>query len=84
MLLDSSMANTDSELIDQQVIESGGYQSPFPYELKYDPGIIQSGHKYIVVAEISAKKRLWFTTDIDYPVILNGISNVDLVLKSAR
>ena len=53
-------------------IVSGGRQVPFPFELLYDVGQIDSRYTYAVQSRITVDGDLQFVTTTRFPVITNG------------
>jgi putative lipoprotein len=79
-LLDVSRMDVAATLIAEQTIvpEHG---VPIPFELEYDPDVIDARLVYAVRATISSGDNLLFVTDTHYPVLTRGHGNeVDLVL----
>jgi putative lipoprotein len=75
---DTSLADAPAEVIGEQIIESPG-QVPIPYEVCYDPSMIQENHSYSMSARItdSAGNLLWIN-DTVIPVITRGNSTEDV------
>ncbi len=82
-LVDISRKDAPAIVLAQQVINTGGKQAPFAFELAYDLASIDARFTYAVQARITgADGRLIFVSDTVYPVITRGNPNrVDLVLK---
>lgn len=79
-LLDVSIADASARLIAEQTIKPQ-HQVPIPFELTYDPAVIDERFTYAVRATIRERGRLMFTTDRSYRVLTRGSPNhVDLVL----
>ncbi len=79
-LLDVSVADASAKLIAEQTIKPQ-HQVPIPFELIYDPAVIDERFTYAVRATIRERGRLMFTTDRSYRVLTRGSpSHVDLVL----
>lgn len=81
-LVDVSRADAPAVVLGEQVMEAGGRQVPFAFEIRYAPTSIEAGHSYAVQARIEDGGRLRFINDQRYPVITRGApTHVDLVLK---
>ncbi len=79
-LLDLSIADASAKLIAEQTIKPQ-HQVPIPFELIYDPAVIDERYTYAVRATIRERGLLMFTTDRSYRVLTRGSPNhVDLVL----
>ena len=79
-LLDVSVADASAKLIAEQTIKPQ-HQVPIPFELTYDPAVIDERYTYAVRATIRERGQLMFTTDRSYRVLTRGYPNhVDLVL----
>lgn len=79
-LLDVSIADASAKLIAEQTIKPK-HQVPIPFELTYDPAVIDQRFTYAVRATIRERGRLMFTTDRSYRVMTRGHPNhVGLVL----
>ena len=79
-LLDVSIADASAKLIAEQTIKPQ-HQVPIPFELTYDPAVIDERYTYAVRATIRERGQLMFTTDRSYRVLTRGSpSHVDLVL----
>jgi putative lipoprotein len=81
-LVDVSRADAPASLLGEQVIEAGGRQVPFRFEIPYDPASIDERMSYAVQARIEAGGRLIFISDQHHPVITRGApTTVDLLLR---
>lgn len=81
-LVDVSRADAPADVLGKQVVEAGGRQVPFAFEIAYDPATVVSNHSYAVQARIEEGGQLRFINDQHYPVITRGAPReVDLVLK---
>ncbi len=79
-LLDVSIADASAKLIAEQTIRPQ-HQVPIPFELIYDPAVIDERFTYAVRATIRERGQLMFTTDRSYRVLTRGSpKHVDLVL----
>ena len=79
-LLDVSIADASAKVIAEQTIKPE-HQVPIPFELTYDPVVIDERFTYAVRATIRERGQLMFTTDRSYRVLTRGHPNhVDLVL----
>jgi uncharacterized lipoprotein YbaY/heat shock protein HslJ len=77
---DTSLADAPAEVIGEQIIESPG-QVPIPYEVCYDPNLIQDNHTYTMSARISdGEGNLMWINDTAIPVIINGNPTEDVVI----
>jgi putative lipoprotein len=55
---------------------------PIRFMIPYDAAKIDSSHSYSVRAVIRVEGRLWFTSDIAYPVLTSGAGDtVDILLR---
>jgi putative lipoprotein len=82
-LEDVTPANPSAQLIGEQDIVTSGRQVPIPFEIRYDPRLIDPSHSYAVSVRIEqGGERLLFVTDKPVPVITNGNpSTVGIVVK---
>ena len=79
-LLDVSLQDVLAKTIAEQTIEVT-HQVPIPFELVYDPALIEERMTYAVRATIYHGEKMMFTTDRMYGVLTRGKGNhVDLVL----
>ena len=77
-LQDISRADAPAVVLGRSRLDPAG-QPPFRFEIAFDDGALQSGHRYTVRATIKHQERLLFTTDRIYPV-LDG-RNVPLQMR---
>ena len=69
---DTSLADAPAEVIGEQIIENPG-QVPIPYEVCYDPSVIQENHSYSMSARITdGGGNLMWINDTNIPVITQG------------
>lgn len=81
-LVDVSRADAPAVVIGEQVLQAGGKQVPFAFEIAFDPSKIEASHSYAVQARIEEGGQLRFINDQRYPVITRGAPmEVDLVLR---
>jgi putative lipoprotein len=59
-------------------------QVPLPFELFFDPGLIQSSHTYGARATISVDGVLWFQTEQPVAVLTNGAPTVGVEILVKR
>lgn len=80
---DVSRADSPAKVIGSTEIKPAGRQVPIPFEFSLmDPKAIEAGHRYTLRARIeSADGTLMFINDTSYPVITNGVTHADMVLK---
>lgn len=80
-LEDVSRADAPAVVIGQTTVQPAG-QVPIRFAVSYDPARIQSGHRYHVRASILVGDKLWFVTDMAYPVLNEQETrHVDILLK---
>jgi putative lipoprotein len=80
-LSDVSRQDAAAIPVAQTTLTPAGRQVPLPFELRYDPAMIDSTHTYAVRATIESGGRLIFTTTRANAVITRGRpTHVDLVL----
>jgi putative lipoprotein len=80
---DVSLADAPAEVVGEQVIQPSGKQVPIPYEVKYNPDVIQENHSYSMSVRIEGQDgKLLFISDTHTPVITRGnpTKNVEVVL----
>jgi putative lipoprotein len=82
-LLDVSRVDAPAIIIGEQAIKTDGRQVPLPFEIRYDPTVIQPQNTYAVRAWLEdADGKMRFTTDQRHAVITRGApQHVDLVMK---
>lgn len=84
-LQDVSRADAPAKTIAQQKITLGDRQVPVPFELKFDPAIIDAKHTYAVSARIVVDDKLMFISDKSYPVLTrDSPSHAEMILKAAE
>ncbi len=71
-LVDVSRADAAAITLASEQIVSGGRQVPFPFELLYDAGQIDSRYTYAVQSRITVDGKLQFVNTTQVPVINNG------------
>ncbi len=82
-LVDVSRADAAATVLGEQLIEAGGRQVPFEFEIPYDPSKIDERMSYAVQARIEDRGRLLFINDQRYSVITRGApTTLNLLLKS--
>jgi uncharacterized lipoprotein YbaY len=81
-LLDVSRADVAALVLGDQIIQVGGKQLPFSFDIPYDPAKIEATHSYAVGARIEVDGKLRFINDQRYAVITRGApTHVEMVLK---
>lgn len=82
-LVDVSRADAPAVVLGKQIIQAGGSQVPFSFEIPYDPAKIDPRYSYAVQVRIEDDGRLLFINDRHYAVITRGApTQVDMVLKA--
>ena len=71
-LLDVSRADAIATTLASTKITANGRQVPFPFELLYDAGQIDSRYRYAVQSRITVDGELQFINTTQVPVITNG------------
>jgi len=75
------VSGTQSELIARIRNEQPG-NVPIPFVISYDASRIVQNHSYFVRGRILVNGSVWFTTDVNYPVLTGGRgSDVQLLLR---
>ena len=59
-------------------------QVPLPFQLFFDPALIQASHTYGARASISVEGVVWFESEKPLPVLTNGTPTVDVELLVKR
>ena len=59
-------------------------QVPLPFELFFDPSLIQATHTYGARATISVEGVVWFQSETPVPVLTNGAPTVEVQLLVKR
>jgi hypothetical protein len=54
------------------VLTGGPGESPIPFRIPFDPGRIDSSHRYVIRARLTGDGRVLFLTDQAYPVLTQG------------
>jgi putative lipoprotein len=81
-LVDVSRADAPAVVLGEQVIQAGGSQVPFSFEIPYDPARIDPRFSYAIQARIEDGGRLLFINDQHYAVVTRGAPvQLDMVLK---
>jgi putative lipoprotein len=82
-LEDVSRVDAPAQVIGRARIENPG-NPPIKFAIAYDPGRIDSKHRYVVRARIRVVDNLLFTTEAGYPVLTAGHpSQASLLLSRA-
>jgi putative lipoprotein len=83
-LRDTSRQDVAADVLGEKRLESPG-PVPIPFEIEYDPALIDSRHSYGVAARILRGDTLLFINDTAYPVITRGNPDrVEMVLQQVR
>jgi putative lipoprotein len=61
-LADVSLADAPATILGEQLIDPAG-QVPIPFEIRFDPGVVEAKMSYAVLARITVDGKLWFVTD---------------------
>jgi putative lipoprotein len=81
-LVDVSRADAPATVLGEHVIQAGGKQVPFDFEIAYDAARIDARYSYAVQARIEDGGTLRFVNDQRYAVITRGApTHVDMVLR---
>src|SRR5262249_9585758 len=80
---DVSLADAPAKLIAEQVIRDLK-KFPIPFEVEYDPAVIEKGHTYPLQVRIATKKRLDFINDTRVGVISKGKPSKDVKVPVIR
>ena len=81
-LQDVSLADAPAKVITKEEIALGERQVPVPFELKFNPGMIDPKHMYSVRASILVDGKLRFVSDKAYPVLTRGnAAHVEVIVK---
>ena len=82
-LVDVSRADAPAVVLGEQLIEAGGRQVPFAFEIPYDPARIDQRYTYAVQARIENDGQLLFINDQRYAVITRGApTEVAMMLRA--
>jgi uncharacterized lipoprotein YbaY/heat shock protein HslJ len=82
VLQDVSRADAPAQVLGRARLAPAG-QPPFKFEIPYDDGAVQPGHRYVVRAKVTAQGRLLYTTDRSYPALDGSSVPLQLRLVSA-
>jgi putative lipoprotein len=81
-LSDVSRQDVAAPLVAETTVLPEGRQIPIPFELRYDPGKIESNRTYALRATKLSAGRMMFTTTTAYRVITKGNpTQVNLMLE---
>lgn len=85
-LVDVSLADAPSTTIAEDTFNVNNRQVPIPFELRYDPGKIDSRRRYALQAEINSDGKRVFITDKVTNVLTPGspTNNITLTLVPAQ
>jgi putative lipoprotein len=82
---DISLMGVAATVIGEQVIEAGGDQTPFPYEVEYNEDEIIENHTYSMSARITdGEGKLLFISDTANLVITNGNPTSDVLILTVQ
>jgi putative lipoprotein len=76
-LQDVSLADAPAKKLGEQVIKDLK-KFPIPFEIEYDPALIEMGHTYAVQVRIETKDRLDYINDTRVGVISGGKPSADV------
>ena len=82
-LQDVSLADAPAKKVGEQVIK-GLKKFPIPFEVEYDPALIEKGHTYAVQVRIETKARLDYINDTRVKVISSGKPSKDVKVPVIR
>jgi uncharacterized lipoprotein YbaY len=82
-LQDISLADAPARKIGEQVIKDLK-KFPIPFEVEYDPAVIEKGHTYAVQVRIETNKRLDYINDTQAEVISRGKPSRDVKVPVIR
>jgi putative lipoprotein len=80
-LQDISRADAPAILLGEQRIELDGRQVPIPFEIGYDPAIIDDRMSYSVSARIELGDELLMISDTVHPVITRGAPTENIEIR---
>ncbi len=84
-LEDISLQDAPAGLIAEETVPTRGKQVPIPFEIEYDPKVIEETHSYSVHAEIVVAGEQKFVTTQSYPVLTRGASDhVDVIVMALQ
>jgi putative lipoprotein len=85
VLADVSRQDVAATTIAETTLRPDGRQVPLPFELAYDPAMIELSHTYALRATIRSGGRLAFTTTTAYRVVAGGNpAHADLLLTQVQ
>jgi putative lipoprotein len=82
-LQDVSLEDAPAKKIAEQVIKDLK-KFPIPFEVEYDPAVIEKGHTYAVQVRIETKDRLDYINDTRVEVISRGKPSKDVQVPVIR
>ena len=82
-LQDVSLEDTTAKKIAEQVIKDLK-KFPIPFEVEYDPAVIEKGHTYALQVQIETNKRLDYINDTRVEVISSGKPSKDVKVPVIR
>jgi uncharacterized lipoprotein YbaY len=69
----------------EQTIDAAGRNVPIPCRLRFDPGRIESRHRYVVRARISQNDRLIWTSRTAHAVMpLENPTDLEITVERVR
>jgi uncharacterized lipoprotein YbaY len=82
-LVDVSLADAAATVLAEQEIVTGGQQVPIPFELQYDPAVIDPRFTYAVQARIEIGGQLAFINTTMHQVLTRGnpVTNIEVVVE---
>ena len=84
-LEDVSRADAPATVLAEQTIDAAGRNVPIPYQLSFDPGRIESRHRYVVRAKIFQNDRLIWTSMTAHPVMpLENPTDLEITVERVR
>lgn len=74
-----------TSVLSSVLVNAEGRQVPIPFELAYDPAVIDPAGTYLLSANITQAGQIIFAASTGVPVLTNGAptSNVDIVVSQA-
>jgi putative lipoprotein len=69
---DVSLAGAPAKSIAEEQVPTNGKQVPIPFDVKYDPAVLNPSHRYQIRATITSGGELLFTSATSYPVLTQG------------
>jgi putative lipoprotein len=69
---DVSLADAPAKSIAEEQVSTDGKQVPIPFDVKYDPAVLNPAHRYQIRATISSGGKVLFTSTTAYPVLTQG------------